>query len=265
MEKLQELIDGLFTNGTYDARRVRTGTPSWLFDCEGETISEKVWLHFNKRKNCACGKPTAWLNYTKGYRQTCSKSCGQLMISEKKSIDRERLWASQEWHDKAVQGMKESHHKARTPGKLEKLALKGIVPLDPIKPGMKNVYRWQHRCGEIFERPFTRVSGIWCPMCHVSSGQGEVYEAVRALYPGPIVVNDRAAIGPREIDIYMPELKLGIEYHGEYWHPGDGTREADKVMYAASRGITIIEIWETLWKHKRQQQLAFVKGYLERG
>jgi hypothetical protein len=159
--------------------------------------------------------------------------------------------------------MKQAHHDNRSQAKLDKLAKKGIICLDVIEPGMQNTYRWKHRCGEVFERPFTRVTGIWCPMCHVSRGQGEVYEAIRSMYDGLIVVNDRAAIRPREIDIYMPELKLGIEYHGEYWHPGDGTREADKVLYAAERGIKIIEIWETLWKHKRQQQLAFVREQLK--
>ena len=250
--------------GKYDARRVKGGVPSWLLQCEGETIAEKVWLHFHERPLCRCGKKTTFLTYPTGYRKACSLSCGQALIATEKSVRQERLWANDSWKERTSAAMKAAHHVNRTQAKLDKLALKGIKPLDQIKPGMANTYRWQHTCGEIFMRPFTRVTGIWCPACHVSRGRGELYETIRAMYDGPIFVNGRAAIRPKEIDIYLPELKLGFEYHGEYWHPGDGTREADKIKLAASKGIHLEEVWETLWKHKRVQQIAKLKELLKR-
>lgn len=234
----------------------------WLAQYHGDSTSERVWNVLHARPTCQCGKKTRWVNFEVGYRKSCSLSCGQASIADLKSARQEALWADPNWKAQSIQNMKQSHYDARATSKLEKLALKGITPLDTIVPGMKNTYRWTHTCGEVFDRPFTRVTGIWCPVCHVSRGQGEVYEAVRLMYNGPIIVNDRKAIKPREIDIYMPELRLGIEYHGEYWHPGDGTREADKIMYAAEQGIRIIEIWETLWKQKRQLMLAFLKDEL---
>jgi len=257
MDKIQELIDGLFTDGGYDARRARTGAPPWLLACEGDTIAEKVWLHFHKRPRCGqCGSLTKWINYSQGYRKNCSKKCGQASIAVQKSIHREQLWSNEEWRETATYAMKVAHHNSRTQTKLAALKAKNIVPLEEIRPGMQNVYRWQHCCGEVFQRPFTRTTGIWCPICHVSRGQGELYEAIKARYSGPILVNDRKVLSPKEIDIYLPELKLGFEYHGEYWHPGDGTKEHTKILMAAELGIHIEEFWETLWKQKRQQQLT---------
>ena len=32
------------------------------------------------------------------------------------------------------------------------------------------------------------------------------------------ILNDRILITPYEIDIYCPELKIGIELNGLYWH-----------------------------------------------
>ena len=260
----RQVLDLLYYDGKWCAGRWRNARHMpWLSDYPGATLSEKAWNVLHLRPTCKCGKPTDWINHEVGYRGTCSRSCGQLAISGKKSEWMSTKWAHPQWKSKTAAAMKQAHHANRAQAKLDKLALKGITPLDPISPGMQNTYRWRHRCGEVFERPFTRVTGIWCPVCHVSRGQGEVYETIRSMYSGPIVVNDRKAIKPREIDIYMPELQVGIEYHGEYWHPGDGTREADKIKYAAEQGIKIIEIWETLWKQKRQHQLALLREVLK--
>jgi very-short-patch-repair endonuclease len=91
---------------------------------------------------------------------------------------------------------------------------------------------------------------LFCPKCHVSKGQGELYELIRKSYSGKIVANDRTAIAPKEIDIYLPALKLGFEFNGKYWHPGDGEREAQKSAEAAAAGITIIHVWEKEWVQK---------------
>lgn len=256
MDRREELVAKLFTNGKYDARRVKGGVPLWLRECEGESVAEKVWLHFHNRHRCYCGNTTEFLTYPTGYREYCSRECyhDSKKTSEERRARLERRWAND--RESLSTAMKQAHHNNRAQAKLNNLAAKGIVPLEEIKPGMQNEYRWRHSCGEEFTRPFTRVTGIWCPRCHVSRGQGELYEAIRARYSGPIIVNDRKTLKPKEIDIYLPELKLGFEYHGEYWHPGDGTREASKIMMAAERGIMIEEFWELLWKHKMKQQLA---------
>jgi hypothetical protein len=89
-----------------------------------------------------------------------------------------------------------------------------------------------------------------------------LYEAIKALYSGPIIVNDRKVIKPKEIDIYLPDLKLGFEYQGEHWHPGDGSREALKIALAADAGVHLEEFWELLWRHKRAEQLDRLKKLL---
>lgn len=264
-EHQRQILDRLYHDGKWCAGKWRNAaTMPWLQAYHGDTLSEKAWNALHLRPTCKCGNLTAWINHEAGYRTACSRACGQLAISTEKSVRMAKQWSNSAWKQKTSSAMKQAHHDNRSRAKLDKLALKGITPLENIQPGMQNTYKWKHRCGEVFERPFTRVTGIWCPACHVSRGQGEVYEAIRSMYSGPIIVNDRKAIKPREIDIYMPELKLGIEYHGEYWHPGDGIREADKIMYAAEQGIRIIEVWETLWKQKRQLTLASLRSELSR-
>jgi len=156
--------------------------------------------------------------------------------------------------------MKLAHFQSRTPKKLAVLKEKGIEPLDEIVPGQSNVYRWKHVCGEVFEKPFTRTAGIYCPKCHVSKGQGELYESIRRRYTGEIIVNDRNVIHPKEIDIYLPALKIGFEFNGKYWHQGDGRREAQKAEDCMIAGIRLVHVWEQRWIKDR----ASVEALLDR-
>ena len=96
----------------------------------------------------------------------------------------------------------------------------------------------------------------------MSKGQGELYELIRKNYSGKIVANDRVAISPREIDIYLPDLNLGFEFNGKYWHQGDGFREASKVFEADEEGIKLINVWEIEWLKNRKKIEAEVLALL---
>lgn len=64
----------------------------------------------------------------------------------------------------------------------------------------------------------------FCPNCSriimhgKSLKEKELCDYVRSIYDGPILENDRTVIAPRELDIYLPEKKLAIEFDGTYWH-----------------------------------------------
>ena len=48
----------------------------------------------------------------------------------------------------------------------------------------------------------------------------------------------------KEIDIYLPEYKIGIEYNGKYWHKNKEQQDREKVKYFADKGIRIITVKE---------------------
>lgn len=254
----------LFTNGTFDARRWRWAVTKFpeLLDLPGNSASEKAWLFIHKRRPlCFCGKETSYVNFTVGFRTVCSRKCAQsnpLTVFEKRHRH-ERLWESNEWKAETSRRMKEAHFRTRTPKKLQQLEEKGITPLDTLKPGQDAEYRWRHSCGEVFIRSFARVGGIYCPVCHVSKEQGEVYETVKRLYSGPIIVNDRTAISPKELDIYLPEKNVAIEFNGKYWHQGDGRREAQKSEECKAAGIRLLHVWEREWKKNRETVVKQIK------
>ena len=73
-------------------------------------------------------------------------------------------------------------------------------------------------------------------------------------YSGQIVRNSRSIINPMEIDIWLPELKLGIECNGCYWH-SDPWKPKDyhKVKTDAVEAIggKLIQLFDYEWNLKR--------------
>lgn len=72
-----------------------------------------------------------------------------------------------------------------------------------------------------------------------------------------IVRNDRTILHGKEIDIYLPDYKLGIEFNGEYYHSeknsnyadhnGRSTKHQEKSLLAQSQGIMLFHIFEHEW------------------
>ena len=60
----------------------------------------------------------------------------------------------------------------------------------------------------------------------------------------------RGIIGRKEIDLYYPKHKIGIEFNGNYWHSELKKHKQyhlEKTRLAASKGIDIIHIFEYEW------------------
>ena len=82
--------------------------------------------------------------------------------------------------------------------------------------------------GEFYQSPWKHITGCGCPKCvhHISKGESEIYNFVVSLVGEENVIqSERKLVSPKEIDIYIPSLKIGIEYNGLYWH---GSKNIDK-------------------------------------
>lgn len=79
-----------------------------------------------------------------------------------------------------------------------------------------------NKCGTIFKDDFH--SGF--PVCRTckpsmvgtSHQEQEVIEYIKSIYSGTVLVHDRKLLNGKELDIYLPDLKVAIEYNGTYWH-----------------------------------------------
>ena len=92
--------------------------------------------------------------------------------------------------------------------------------------------------------------------------ENELVNIIKSFYEGEILENDNILLNGKEIDIYLPDLKIGIEFNGNYWHCDklkENSYHKDKSLFAASKGIRLIHIWEWEWSQKSD----IIKQYLK--
>ena len=71
--------------------------------------------------------------------------------------------------------------------------------------------------------------------------------------------------GGKELDIYIPEKHIGIEYNGLYWHcekNKDQKYHQDKTKYFKDQGIRVIHVFEHIWRDKQPQVKSFLRAAL---
>ena len=96
-----------------------------------------------------------------------------------------------------------------------------------------------------------------CTICNpidkkISNKEEQLIEHIKSIYNGDIILNDRIVIG-KELDIYLPELKLAFEFNGIYWHnenKRDKNYHLNKTEECEKFGICLIHIYEDDWLFK---------------
>ncbi len=127
---------------------------------------------------------------------------------------------------------------------------------------------WNFRChcGTIFSPTLNNVLNLDTRSCGCvkSFAQAEVADFLKQF--GSVSVNDRGVIAPYELDIWMPERKLAVEYCGLYWHgeelKGKEARSAHlrKWKLCQELGIRLVTIFEDEWLSKRTVVEGFLKS-----
>lgn len=109
-----------------------------------------------------------------------------------------------------------------------------------------------------------------CPLCRGKSPlhsrvELEIGEWIGNTTTCSVRLGDRSVITPLELDIYIPEKKLAIEYCGLYWHSentGQKTSAYHQIKWqrCLDQGIKLITIFEDEWLFKN----GIVKEMLKR-
>ena len=93
------------------------------------------------------------------------------------------------------------------------------------------------------QTPYLHLSGCNCKKCStfISSPETEIANYIASLIGEEnIIKNDRNCLNGKEIDIYIPSLKIGFEYDGLYWHSEAGGKfqnyHLNKTELAESKG-----------------------------
>ena len=113
-----------------------------------------------------------------------------------------------------------------------------------------------------------------CPTCFheihgFSLSEKEVVTYIKSIYAGEILENNFKIIPPKELDIYLPEKNLAIEYCGLYFHSVKcfGYEKAKKYHRhkyeeCLKKGIKLLTIFEDEWQFKEEICKSRIKNYL---
>jgi len=108
------------------------------------------------------------------------------------------------------------------------------------------------------------------PLCTICNPIGEcrsikeeqLYDFIMSIYSGIIIQSYRDGL---EIDIYLPELEIGFEFNGLFWHSEEWKHKnyhLDKTNYFKDKGIRIIHIWEDDWTYKQEIVKSQIKNWI---
>jgi hypothetical protein len=110
-----------------------------------------------------------------------------------------------------------------------------------------------------------------CRGNHTSKGEKEVRTEVARLTPSTQVCNSRPF--GFELDLLLPDLKLAIEYNGEYWHSEanpDKFRGKTPLGYhkwkfdtCKRNGITLAFVWESDWQKRNYTVSNALRRFIE--
>jgi len=114
----------------------------------------------------------------------------------------------------------------------------------------------------------------YCPTCYprefrVSSAETEIFEFLQSMSID-VRRNDRTLIHPLEVDLYLPNEGVAIEYDGLYWHSqevlmrngNDPLKTSHKRELLKAQGISLLVIFEDEWQYKKDIVKSILRSKL---
>lgn len=186
----------------------------------------------------------------------------------------EHPWMNKEIHFKTIEFFYKDYKKRIE----DKIIDKNIIFIKFDKNESTNLLFKCNDCGNNFSiLPYqfygriNRNNSI-CTSCFPISesssiDQIELLNFISKNYNGEILSNIKNIISPYEIDIYLPNLKIGFEFNGVFWHSDkfkDKNYHLNKNQISNKSGINIYTIWEDDWTMKREICQSFILNKLNK-
>ena len=113
----------------------------------------------------------------------------------------------------------------------------------------------------------TRNKNTICTICNPiksgSDGEKQLCQFIESIYPGTILKNYRDSY---EIDVFLPDLNVGFEFNGIYWHSSvyrDKFYHDNKLKYFADKGVNIFYVWEDDWINNNDMIKLYIKYIID--
>ncbi len=217
-----------------------------------------------KVKTCKNKKCNKIARYTKYGYISCSKKCEE-------KLRRETYKKNNSGKNFSIKLRERLHDKLHD--KYKKLLGKEYKILNLYDLKFKHTV-----CGTIFHVNKQTIFGRnrrnhkICTKCNPiekfwSNNEKELLNYISSSYNKKIVTNSKSIIKPYELDIYLPDLNLAIEFNGLYWHSElykNKDYHKEKSILCSNKGIQLIHVWEDDWLYKQEIVKSIISGYLNK-
>lgn len=189
---------------------------------------------------CNCGAALGWHTDKRQYRVFCSKKCtAHFSVAAKKQhhlIKHGVEWHTQlpDWHTKVSQTS------------LLKFGVEHYSKTTEFRDLLTELHAGNRRI-KITATP------VKDPACNITPGkviscqERKLYEYFTAKGIA-VQLKNRSIIAPKEIDLYFPDAKFGVEINGGYWHSEqfqpDANAQLNKITLAAAAGVELWHFWD---------------------
>jgi len=107
------------------------------------------------------------------------------------------------------------------------------------------------KCNTSYER--TKAFNVRCPQCRkvsVSFPEHQIGNYVEETLGLTVIRNSKRIIPPLELDLFVSDKKIAIEFDGLYWHSDeriDKNYHLNKTLLCQQQGIQLIHVFENEW------------------
>jgi len=130
--------------------------------------------------------------------------------------------------------------------------------IDPEYLGAHKKHNFKcKKCSLVINQIWNEIQqGYLCPKCYprnqgYSKGEKEVLSYIKSLLPDKeIIENDTTILDGQELDIFIPEYNIAIEYNGNYFHSDifkNRMYHFNKTTNCLKNNIKLITIFEDEW------------------
>ncbi len=137
----------------------------------------------------------------------------------------------------------------------------------------KNKYKFKcDKCNIIFHSDVFNFDHLYCEKCDPilkNKYESEIYDFLikETNNKFDIKRRDRTVLFGKELDFYIPELKIAFEFNGLYWHSENSKKinkkyHLNKTNICSIHGIRLIHIFENEWNYKKDIVKSIIRNIL---
>jgi len=125
------------------------------------------------------------------------------------------------------------------------------------------------RCNGIELYDLSDGKDLRCSTCDklYSTFQTDILNFVKSLTTHPIISNDRSLLYPKELDIYIPDLKIAIEcdslaFHSDVFGGKNKIYHLNKTKNCIVKETKLIHVWDNEWRSKQEIVKSILRNLL---